>query len=695
MSQLSMNLCATCKGIFTGLQLLRQEQPHHELREHYLVAARLGCYICGIIVRSVQWQAIDPAAPFKSVWYLSPLLNRPTGWLKLAIDSAWEDVDDDTVSFSSEEALALHDAAVRPDFCGPEGLADAFVMPKPPIWSFLLQPAADVHINVGDYDPPIGLESPTMLDIAVHWLSECQTKHSACGAKNPGFYPTRLIEIMTDDAVRVVLTQEQPPKGAYASLSHCWGRSKALKLLQSNIEQLKVDIKIIDLPTSYREAITVCRRFQFRYIWIDSLCIIQDSYEDWKREATTMKDVYQNSIMNIAMAAAADNSEASFESRDLGLLRPLNIEAEWEGLCKSEYYLQDEDMYDNEMNDCPLRRRAWVIQEVFLTPRSLNLTKSQLWWECRELEACEAYPNGLPSAWSGTAQNGLPGKFHDVADACDRWDRLVETYSECQLTVLQDKMVAFSGLAQHFQDFLQGDRYIAGLWRSQLPQSLFWQSRHIRPCYRPTTYRAPSWSWASIEGPVNFESNREFVHGDIRSLCTILDITTFTDDHTETGPLSGGYIRVRGRLTQVGKLNDGISVQLPDGSWDYIKGSDEERRGGYTDSWSFFHCDECSSNGEVMFSYLDGLDAECCSGGRVDRAARVTKHWATWDGSFFALPIVEFHKEDKKVRGGLILCRFQEWPVHIYQRVGSFTAVGGITIGELEKRSVEKTIMIL
>jgi len=106
-----------------------------------------------------------------------------------------------------------------------------------------------------------------------------------------------------------------------------------------------------------------------------------------------MKDVYQNSALNIAMAAAAENSDSSFGSRDLSFLRPLRVETEWQGFEKTQYYLQDGDMYEDEVETCPLRRRAWVIQEVWLTPRSLNLTKNQLWWECRELEACEAYPS--------------------------------------------------------------------------------------------------------------------------------------------------------------------------------------------------------------------------------------------------------------------------------------------------------------
>ena|SRR3569833_426579 len=139
------NLCPTRKAIFTGIQLLRQEQQHHELREHYLAAADQGCYVCGIIVRSEGWKSIDPGSPFKSVWYLSPLANRPPGWLKLVTDAAWEDDDDDkSVSVSSSEVAALNDAAPKLDFpvfpaSGTEA-AGGFALPKPPMWSFLVQP---------------------------------------------------------------------------------------------------------------------------------------------------------------------------------------------------------------------------------------------------------------------------------------------------------------------------------------------------------------------------------------------------------------------------------------------------------------------------------------------------------------------------------------------------------------------------
>ncbi len=258
---------------------------------------------------------------------------------------------------------------------------------------------------------------------------------------------------MTEDTARVTIPREEPTRGPYATLSHCWGKAKRLKLLQSNLAQLRTSITIKDLPTSYLEAIAVCRRFQFRYIWIDSLCIIQDSSEDWQCEAATMKDVYQNSIMNIAAAAAAESSEPSFARRDVSLLQPLKLRAEWDGLAQKDYYLTDGGMYENEVEDSPLRRRAWVIQEVWLTARTLNLTEPQLWWECRQLEACEAYPGGIQRPWLSLARQGAgSGVPPEREELYRRWNKLVETYAACHLTVPSDEMIAFSGIAQHFQE---------------------------------------------------------------------------------------------------------------------------------------------------------------------------------------------------------------------------------------------------
>jgi hypothetical protein len=644
--------------------------------------------------------------------------------LKLTID-AFPDYDE-------EESVAEVDGdesdGNRTNATTPESFE--FALPQPPLWGFLVLPVEGngffmnyltihclvsqtysvlaVKDNVGHHvPPPGGLESPGFLDLPLQWFNGCVANHATCRESvSPAFYPSRLLEIVSEDLARLVITREHPPEGRYASLSHCWGKAKTLKLLQSNLDQLCAGVAIPTLPTSYREAITVCRRFGLRYIWIDSLCIMQDSREDWQREAITMKDVYRNSALNIEAAAAAESSEASFLSRDPEFIRPVQVTAEWDiAAVQEQYYLVDEALYDNDVKDSPLHQRAWVMQEVLLTTRSLSLTQNQLWFECTESHACETYPGGLPAALVHASDQarvlGLPSDR--LAHTYQRWSRVVEKYAACFLTFPGDKMIAFAGIAQHFQGLLPGDTYVAGMWRSQLPWTLNWRTHNSRPCYRPEGYRAPSWSWASLEGPVQFEHQPAMaVEGTLKTPCVVLDVVVQTVDQHETGLLRGGYIQMKAPLIEVGILCDSLTLETSPGQFEYIEGSNEAvgspRRGG---SWTSVQLDECTPDGSPALSYLGPLTEQACLACQMDSLARVRE--SVEDGMerhgtsdhLFAMPIAKFLDPERWFIQGIMLLWREEWPSGIYQRVGWFLAAGDVAVNALEERSTEQLVTVI
>ena len=86
----------------------------------------------------------------------------------------------------------------------------------------------------------------------------------------------------------------------YIALSHCWGQTKVLVLMEHMLESMTRGIDWLRLPRTFQDAIVVTRRLGFRYLWIDSLCIIQDSHEDWIRESETMQNVYANCVLTVA-----------------------------------------------------------------------------------------------------------------------------------------------------------------------------------------------------------------------------------------------------------------------------------------------------------------------------------------------------------------------------------------------------------
>jgi hypothetical protein len=102
----------------------------------------------------------------------------------------------------------------------------------------------------------------------------------------------------------------------YLTLSHCWGKDQIFRLLETNIDQLRKAIPTNRLPQTFQQAIALTKRMGHRYIWIDSLCIIQDSEDDWHYESSRMGDVYKNSFCNISATAAEDGRMGLFFERD-------------------------------------------------------------------------------------------------------------------------------------------------------------------------------------------------------------------------------------------------------------------------------------------------------------------------------------------------------------------------------------------
>jgi len=142
----------------------------------------------------------------------------------------------------------------------------------------------------------------------------------------------------------------------------------------------------------------------------------------------------------------------------------------------------------------PLLQRAWVLQERLLAPRVIHFSSAELWWECKAESLCECgveCPN---------LKNGKTSKQWD--EASYRWRAIVAEYTKLSLTDQFDKLPALAGLVKDMHSLFPY-RYVAGLWYETLAKDLLWLQKG-GPSDRPTTYRAPSWSWASTDKPVYY-----------------------------------------------------------------------------------------------------------------------------------------------------------------------------------------------
>jgi hypothetical protein len=208
--------------------------------------------------------------------------------------------------------------------------------------------------------------------------------------------------------VRVCETNSFKESVQYMALSHCWGSGDVCQLLSSNIDAYSHEILFDNLSRLFQDAIKFTARAQVNYIWIDALCIIQDSRKDWKNEASVMGLIYQNARCNITATGFVDGTNGLFASRNPSLLMPIRLNlgndimyGDGCGLVKmGKYQLIDVDALVNGVDFAPLNKWVWVAQERALSIRTIHFGSNQLFWECATSKVCEVFPDGFLSGTS-------------------------------------------------------------------------------------------------------------------------------------------------------------------------------------------------------------------------------------------------------------------------------------------------------
>lgn len=361
----------------------------------------------------------------------------------------------------------------------------------------------------------------TDLGLIRGWIEECKVNHTICKREDTNWYPTRLLHFGNQDqTVKLIVSKDDPPKGPYVTLSHRWGVHNYEMLKPSTLELLKNGVIVSTLPQIFQEAIQTACQLGIHYLWIDSLCIMQgeECRSDWEWESQQMDQIYSNALFNISATLSENGSESLFQRRSWGIMAPSRVQIDVGGGQMKQYYVLDGDVWKDEVDEAPLSSRGWVFQERILAQRVIHFGPSQIGWECQELDALEMFPYGLPQMSGlhlirkGDIFQDLSLTSQDPSDDLDSfvqlWQRLVSAYSTCTLTKGDDKLVAFLGVAKKFMQW-RSDTYLAGMWGKTLIYDLAWRRSTLDiedyPL-RTTSSRAPSWSWASVDGEVTFPS---------------------------------------------------------------------------------------------------------------------------------------------------------------------------------------------
>lgn len=406
------------------------------------------------------------------------------------------------------------------------------------------------------------------LNMIHYWLRECETTHMRCAQRRverSRQTPTRLLQVQPfKSSPKVYLRQAaQIPKDArYTTLSHCWGQYMPFKLETNTMQECLDGINVDRFPPTFQQAIMLTKSLGIEYIWIDSLCIIQDDVTDWANECTRMTSVYVNSFINIGANAAGDSRGGLFQQRCWKSVNPLlvpltYVPASWH---RKSVVLWPNPGIGTLLDHAPLGDRGWVVQERLLAPRTVHFLKHKVIWECDECQASETDATGKleDQYFSERAYLAVPvapgnGPAHRIRQFLNTWADVVKLYSTSKLSVATDKLVALSGVAKYMFENRQDNRalqYYAGHWSQDFELQLTWSTSYystgsLSTGSRSQTYVAPSWSWASYNGEVSFPRPDSET-----SLAQLINIQTFpqSDPFGAVSQDFRGYVRFQGLL---------------------------------------------------------------------------------------------------------------------------------------------------
>jgi len=444
--------------------------------------------------------------------------------------------------------------------------------------------------------------SESSLAIAEKWLTECVTTHQTCGrmASKERPLPTRIIDVGSNNP-------EQDPHlvvtggmhGSWAALSYCWGGDSDFILKSNSLDEMCKGFRLESFPKTLRDAILVTRKLGIQYIWIDALCIMQDSAEDWAVEAARMGNVYGGAIITISAANSPSTSFGMLHDRPI----PVDIcEVQWKEnsspQCESVFLRSGFHFSDSTMKKNPLNTRGWTLQESLLSPRTLSYGLQQMAWECQERKIDESgrpvapgdnyrskrFMQALAVGKSNFLERSMRGLTRLSLDVMpfgwtmvpiswefkyqstySRWFAITKEFSTRNLTVPTDVLPAFSGLARAFERVLK-DQYCAGLWKKDLIRSLLWSresiSRKATPAHQRNeklpNYRVPSWNWASIQGGIISNSDAEEQldrYLNIVETAKILEVCTTPRFEDPFGQTKDGYLVLRAPLCFIKDLH--------------------------------------------------------------------------------------------------------------------------------------------
>lgn len=404
------------------------------------------------------------------------------------------------------------------------------------------------------------LQSPDCdeaVSLLKRWLAACKRDHASCWETLSGSViddselpelPSRVIHV-SGSTVRLLPSGGR--RGRYAALSHCWGSAgrQPLKTTQANLQNHLQHIPWASIPKTFQDAITITRRIGLDYVWIDSLCIVQDDHQEWLKESKRMGSIYEQAETTIAASHTPGCWEGFLFPR---CPPPPSVEIpNFFSQCATDAKVCDTSEIqvfatirrETAANTFPefgaLNSRAWATQEWLLSRRIVFFTKGALIWSCKAITQRET------------------GERCYSVSRNTRWKNVVEQYSDRQLTFATDRLIALEGLRMELGKKIACE-YAFGVWKESLPNQLLWQvTKRIEGTAILDPLKLPTWTWAHVPCGVRYltidrAKNQcdaiAFEDGDMRRLSMqtwakrVSMVSTVTDSQGEGNPVTAAIL---------------------------------------------------------------------------------------------------------------------------------------------------------
>ena len=299
----------------------------------------------------------------------------------------------------------------------------------------------------------------------------------------------------------------------YAALSYVWGQTPSYTTTLANVMLHRthggIEKVLSLLPRVIQDAIDLVRRLGLQYIWIDALCIVQDSPRSWKLNAYNMDLIYGNATLTIC---AADGEDASVGLRAMHSSGYSNIHVieNCNPNKRPPLHLMVTRPPEMHIRASKWNTRAWTFQERLLSRRCLIFTDGRVYFQCRSTGMSEdIFADREGAGWSLDLVDAPMQTFRQLSEkAIWVYMKSVELYSSRQLTKPKDILAAFSGMSNLMEQEMRSP-LIFGLPSSHFDLALLWEptqaaerrkAKNDKEKEEYSGMEFPSWSWSGWMG---------------------------------------------------------------------------------------------------------------------------------------------------------------------------------------------------